>query len=175
MSHIYLLALYIFRKWRMCVCVCLWLCMFWAAAWMRLCKMYRQICKYDPVGVWTCTFVLVLTRAFEGVSQIATFISVLWLFSKWAAGSRRAWQQADVQATFWQREDIHSGRHAWGLRRMWSSVPPPSIQRRWVPWDEGTYSIPTMLIRDVTLCEEKTRVEIRSHFSRLFPRRHLAV
>lgn len=52
---------------------------------------------------------------------------------------------------------------------------PSEDVRRWVPRDEGTYSIPTMLIRDVTLCEEKTRVEIRSHFSRFFPRRHLAV
>lgn len=60
------------------------------------------------------------------------------------------------------------------LWRMWSSVPHPSIQWRWVHWDEGTYSIPTMLIRDVTL-RGKNKSGDPFTFQSFFPRRHLAV
>lgn len=155
-------------------CLCLWLYMFWAAAWTRLCKMYRQICKYDPVAVRTCTFVHVLTRAFEGVSQIAHSS----LCCDYSQNEPLEVGELDNRPTYRRLfgigEDIHSERHAGALWRMWSSVPHPSIQWRWVHWDEGTYSIPTMLIRDVTL-RGKNKSGDPFTFQSFFPRRHPAV
>lgn len=44
-----------------------------------------------------------------------------------------------------------------GLWRTWSLVLYTRVQWNWVPWHEGTYSIATLLIREVTQ-EKKTRV-----------------
>lgn len=85
-----------------------------------------------------------------------TFISALWLFSKWVAVS-----ELDDRPTH-RRLFGMGGRPfrspSQGLWRTWSLVLHPRLQWHWVPWHEGTCSIATFLIRDVTLWEKKTRV-----------------
>lgn len=149
-------------------CVCLWLYMFWAAAWTRLCEMYRQICKYDPVGL--CMFSRVPLKECHRL-HIHLCAVIILKMSRWKSASLTTGRRTGV---FLARGGHPFRTSCQSLWRMWSSVPHPSIQWRWVHWDEGTYSIPTMLIRDVTL-RGKNKSGDPFTFQSFFPRRHLAV
>lgn len=99
----------IFGKWRMCVFMTIYVlsCGVNAAVQNVPTDMQIRSCGCANVHICACSHACLWRSVTD-----CTFISVLWLFSKWAAGSRRAWQQADVQASFWRGEDIHSERHA---------------------------------------------------------------
>lgn len=90
----------IFRKWRMLVFMTIYVlsCGVNAAVQNVPTDMQIRSCGCANVHICACSHACLWRSVTD-----CTFISVLWLFSKWAAGSRRAWQQADVQASFWHR------------------------------------------------------------------------